>query len=58
MYAILEVRDGKRLENYCVLEMRALFESGKHSKAELGRLFGVSPATARKAIVGDLWKHL
>ncbi len=47
-----------KLSSACVLKMRALFKSGKHSKAELGRLFGVSPATAQKAIVGDLWKHL
>lgn len=41
-----------------VLKMRQLFGSGKYSKADLSRMFGVSPATARKAIVGEQWKHI
>lgn len=53
-----ETHGNSKLTAKAVLKMRKLFESGKHSKAEISRMFGVTPATARKAIVGDLWKHI
>lgn len=41
-----------------VLEMRRLFSSGGYTKAELGRMFGVSDGMACDIINKKFWKHL
>lgn len=53
-----ESHGNSKLTSEAVLKMRQLFDSGTLTKAEIARMFGVSAATAGKAIRKQLWKHL
>ena len=41
-----------------VLEMRNKHASGNESYSSLGREYGITPANARKAILGISWSHV
>jgi hypothetical protein len=47
-----------KLTSSDVAKMRQMFETGGHTKVALAKMFGVSPATAGKAINGNMWKHI
>jgi hypothetical protein len=40
-----------------VAEMRELYALGGYTYVQLGRMYGVSGATAQKIIAGQMWKH-
>jgi hypothetical protein len=41
-----------------VLEMKRLYAPGKFGAMRIGKMFGVSEATAQRIIKGTSWKHL
>lgn len=49
---IATLSDGK------VVAMRTLYRTGNETFASLGRQFGVSDCTARRACLGETWSHL
>lgn len=47
-----------RLSEYDVGRMRFYWLTGKYTYEEMGRMFGVSRETARRAIKGETWRHV
>ena len=47
-----------KLSDDSVAEVRRLFATGRFSKAELGRRFGVSPNAIRLVVTGQTWRHV
>ena len=53
-----EASTNAKLTEQAVMQMRRLHAEGGASFVELGRRFGVTKATARRAVVGITWAHL
>ena len=47
-----------KLSTQQVMRIRSLFQTGKYSKAELGRQFNVTECTVGFIVRGKTWKHL
>lgn len=47
-----------KLSEADVLEIRSLFETGRYTKVELGRQFGVTDSQIRNIVQRRLWRHI